>query len=46
MQNFNLYNPVNVLFGPGDSKKIGESAKKLGNNALLVTYENPTFFEQ
>ena len=46
MQNFNLYNPVNVLFGPGESKKIGESAKKLGNKALLVTYENPTFFEQ
>ena len=46
MQNFNLYNPVNVLFGPGESKKIGESAKKLGNKALLVTYENPTFFAQ
>ena len=35
MQNFNLYNPVNVIFGPGESRKIGEYAKKLGKKALL-----------
>ncbi len=46
MQNFNLYNPVNVLFGKGESKKIGESAKKLGKKALIVSYEDPVFFSE
>lgn len=45
MQNFNLYNPVNVIFGPGESRKIGEYAKKLGKKALLVTYDEHHFFD-
>lgn len=44
MQNFELYNPVKVVFGPGTAKDIGKYAKTLGKKALVVTYENPTFF--
>lgn len=44
MQNFELYNPVKVVFGPGTSKDVGKYAKTLGKKALVVTYENPIFF--
>lgn len=44
MKNFNLYNPVNVIFGNGESKKVGEVAKEIGKNVLLVSYEEHSFF--
>lgn len=45
MQNFNLYNPVNVIFGPGESRKIGQYAKDFGKKALVVSYEEHSFFD-
>ena len=45
MQNFELYNPVRVIFGAGESKNIAKYTKSLGKRALLVSYENPTFLE-
>lgn len=43
MQNFELYNPVHVIFGNGEADNIGQWAKTLGNKALVVSYENPDF---
>ncbi len=45
MQNFELYNPVRVIFGAGESKNIAKYTKSLGKRALLVSYENPTFLD-
>ena len=45
MQNFELYNPVRVTFGIGESKKIGEKVKALGKKAMIVTYEEHGFFQ-
>ncbi|MEZ4812739.1 MAG: iron-containing alcohol dehydrogenase [Caldisericia bacterium] len=36
MINFTQYNPVKIVFGPGEIKKIGEQAKTLGNKPLVV----------
>ena len=44
MQNFNLYNPVNVIFGAGESRNTGKYAAKLGKKALLVSYSDTTPF--
>ena len=46
MVNFELYNPVKVVFGAGESKRVGDFAKDFGENALVVSYENPTFFTE
>jgi alcohol dehydrogenase YqhD (iron-dependent ADH family) len=45
MENFEFYNPVRVIFGPGEVSKTGVEAKALGKTALLVTYEEYDFFE-
>jgi alcohol dehydrogenase YqhD (iron-dependent ADH family) len=41
MEKFEFYNPVRVLFGPGELKRIGAEAKALGQTALLVSYREP-----
>ena len=35
--NFNYYLPVNVVFGCGKVKEVGEIAKPYGKKALIVT---------
>lgn len=35
--NFEFYNPTHLIFGAGSLSKLGESAKKYGTKALLVT---------
>lgn len=45
MQNFELYNPVRVIFGPGESKKIAEHVKTLGKKAMIVSYAEHDFFK-
>lgn len=46
MQNFELYNPVRVIFGNGESKDVGRHVSKLGKKALIVSYEKHDFFEE
>lgn len=45
MNNFEYYNPVRILFGAGELKRIGEEAKALGNNVCLVSYKDLSFLE-
>lgn len=44
MLNFELYNPVKIVFGPGESKRVGNYAKDFGKKAMLVSYEEHSFF--
>jgi len=46
MLNFELYNPVRIVFGPGESDNIGKYAKKYGTKAMLVSYEVHDFFDK
>jgi alcohol dehydrogenase YqhD (iron-dependent ADH family) len=41
MEKFEFYNPVRVLFGPGELKRVGAEARALGQTALLVSYKEP-----
>lgn len=45
MNNFEYYNPVHIIFGAGELKRIGEEAKKIGNNVCLVSYKDLNFLE-
>lgn len=45
MNNFEYYNPVRILFGAGELKRIGDEAKALGQNVCLVSYKDLTFLE-
>ncbi|OHB57423.1 MAG: hypothetical protein A2Y07_04365 [Planctomycetes bacterium GWF2_50_10] len=45
MNNFEFYNPVKVVFGPGEIAKTGIEAAKIGKKALLVTYQEHSFFQ-
>lgn len=45
MNNFEYYNPVRVLFGAGELKRIGEEAKALGQNVCLVSYKDLAFLQ-
>ena len=45
MQNFELYNPVRVIFGNGESKNVGKYVSGLGKKALIVSYEVHNFFD-
>lgn len=45
MLNFELYNPVRIVFGIGESDRIGTYAKRFGTKAMLVTYETHDFFQ-
>ena len=44
MNNFDFYNPVNVVFGEGVLTSLGEKAKLYGKKAVLVTYTDISFF--
>ena len=44
MENFELYNPVKIIFGPGEVSKTGEEAAKLGKKAMVVSYQEHDFF--
>lgn len=46
MLNFELYNPVRIIFGIGESDRIGVYAKRYGKKAMLVTYEKHNFFKE
>ncbi len=41
MQNFEFYNPVRVVFGPGEMNRLGELASRHGKKALLVKSTGP-----
>lgn len=41
MQKFEFYNPVRILFGPGEFSRLGEQAEKHGKRVLLVKTEGP-----
>lgn len=45
MQNFELYNPVRVIFGNGETKDIGKYVSSLGKKAMIVSYEVHSFFD-
>jgi len=44
MENFEFYNPVRIIFGPGEVAKTGFEAAKLGSKVLLVSYKEHDFF--
>jgi len=44
MNNFDFYNPVNVVFGEGVLSSLGDKAKQLGKKAVLVSYTDISFF--
>jgi len=35
MQNFTFHLPSTLIFGPGEIRKVGREAKKLGKKALI-----------
>lgn len=44
MNNFEFYNPVKLVFGPGEVSRIGAEAKAYGKRALVVSYTNVEFY--
>jgi len=44
MNNFDFYNPVNVVFGEGVLESLGDKAKPYGKKAVLVSYTDVSFF--
>lgn len=43
MENFEYYNPVKIIAGKGETKRIGEEVARIGNSVLIVSYEKPEF---
>ena len=43
MNNFEYWNPVRIIFGAGELKKIGQEAAKLGKSVCLVSYKDLGF---
>ena len=43
MKNFEYYNPVRILFGPGEVERIGAEASKFGKKVCLVSYKKIDF---
>lgn len=46
MLNFELYNPVRIIFGPGEAENVGKYTKEYGTKAMLVTYDVHDFFNE
>ncbi|MBR5296198.1 MAG: iron-containing alcohol dehydrogenase, partial [Clostridia bacterium] len=46
MEKFEYFNPVKVVFGEGTLSQVGKYAALYGKKALLVTYENCTYFSE
>lgn len=44
MNNFEYFNPVRIIFGAGEVKRVGEEAAKYGKHALLVSYKDVSFY--
>ena len=44
MNPFEYYNPVKVIYGPGEVKRIGEEASQYGKNALIISYSVVDFY--
>ncbi len=44
MNPFEYYNPVKVIYGPGEVKRIGEEASQYGKNALIISYSVVNFY--
>lgn len=44
MNNFEYFNPVKVVFGANTVKEIATHIKQYGNKIMLVSYENPVYF--
>ncbi len=45
MQKFDFYNPVRVLYGIGETERIGRETAKIGHVALIVTYADAIFLQ-
>lgn len=44
MNNFEYYNPVKLIFGNGEAKKVGNYAKDFGKRALVISYTKVDFY--
>lgn len=44
MNNFEFYNPVKVIFGAGEVRRVGGEACQYGKHALIVSYADASFF--
>ncbi len=44
MEKFEFYNPVRIVFGPGEIKRLGAEARAQGKTALVVSYKDHSFF--
>lgn len=45
MNNFEYYNPVRVIFGAGELKRLADEAKQFGNKICLVSYKELGFLK-
>lgn len=43
MNNFEYFNPVKVIFGKGETSRLGTVSKDLGKNVCVVSYKNHDF---
>lgn len=44
MLSFDFYNPVKLVYGQGQVERIGELAKDWGKKALIISYEDVSFY--
>lgn len=44
MNDFNYYNPVNVIFGETSLDELAKCTKELGTKVLIVSYEDTSFY--
>lgn len=44
MNNFEFFNPVKLVFGNGESEKLGEYCRGMGEYALIVSYKQVDFY--
>lgn len=44
MLSFEYYNPVKLIYGVGETERIGELAAEYGKRALIVSYANIDFY--
>lgn len=40
MNKFEYYNPVKIIFGPGEVSRVGAEVRKVGKKALIVSYKD------
>ncbi len=46
MDNFEFYNPVHLIYGPGESNRLGQETATFGKKALLVSYKVNDFLQE